>query len=274
MFAEGSMRLRLSLPFVPLAFSSAATLFARHSVDPTRARLENAAHMAALTQNDFTTLTTLAQSGNREAQYALGAISVQGRLVEKDYERAEAWFMKSAEKGYAPAERALGLLYRARDQARGAMWLQRAAQKGDAEAQFELGNAYEQGSLGTINYSEALNWLRKSAEQGHPEAQALLGQMYEDCEGVKQNYAAAAKWYRKAGEHVPDLGGAGQGRNNLGLLYMQGQGVPRDPVRAYMWFALAGAEHSLREARSGMTATQILKAQHMADEWKRRHPWP
>jgi len=268
------MRLRVSLPLIPLAFLSVATLFARHSVDPTRARLENVAHMAALTQNDFAALSTRARSGNREAQYMLGTIYAQGRLVEKNYEQAESWFMKSAESGYAPAERALGLLYSPRDPAKAAMWLQQAAQKGDAEAQLWLGNAYEHGSLGTINFREALNWLNKSAKQGQPDAQALLGQMYEDGEGVRQNYGMAAKWYRKAAEHVPNLGGAGQGRNNLGLLYMQGLGVPKDSVRAYVWFALAGAEYSLKEVQGKMTPTQILKAQHLADEWKRRHPWP
>jgi TPR repeat protein len=40
--------------------------------------------------------------------------------------------------------------------------------------------------------------------------------MYEDGEGVKQSYALAAKWYRKAAEHVPDLGGAGQGSAPIG----------------------------------------------------------
>lgn len=268
------MRLRVSLPFIPLAFLSAATLLARHSVDPTRARLDNVAHMAALGQNDFAALSARAHSDDHEAQYWLGSIYVQGKLVQKDYVQAESWFLKSAEGGYVPAARALGLLYWRRDPAKAAMWLQQAAQKGNAEAQFDLGNAYEQGSLGTISYREALNWLHKSAKQGHPEAQAMLGQMYEDGEGVKQNYAMAAKWYRKAAEHVPNLGGAGQGRNNLGILYMQGRGVPTDLVRAYVWFALAGADESLEEVQSKMTAAQTLKAQHMADEWKRHHPSP
>jgi TPR repeat protein len=40
----------------------------------------------------------------------------------------------------------------------------------------------------------------------------------------------ATEWYLKAAEHFPDLGGAGQGRNSLGLLYMQGLGVPQDYI--------------------------------------------
>jgi uncharacterized protein len=77
--------------------------------------------------------------------------------------------------------------------------------------------------------------------------------------------------YRKAAEHVPDLGGAGQGRNELGLLYMDGLGVPKDYVQAYMWFSLAGTETNLSAVQVEMTPAQIIRAQQMADEWKKQH---
>jgi tetratricopeptide (TPR) repeat protein len=95
-----------------------------------------------------------------------------------------------------------------------------------------LGTGYEQGWFGMADYQEALKWTRRAAKRGDPDAQNGLGQMYENGEGVPQNYAQAAKWYRKAAEHVPDLGGAGQGRNNLGMLYLSGQGVSKDLVLA------------------------------------------
>ena len=89
------------------------------------------------------------------------------------------------------------------------------AESGDKGAQMWLGAYYEQGLFGKVDFQEALRWFRKSAAQGDPDAQVGLGQMYEDGEGVKQNYLVAAKWYRKAAEHVPDFGGAGQGRSAL-----------------------------------------------------------
>ena len=134
-----------------------------------------------------------------------------------------------------------------------------------------LGTAYEQGRIGTTDYREAFKWLRKAAEQGHPDAQVCLGQMYEDGELVSQNYALAAKWYRKAAQHVPNFGGAGQGRNDLGLLYLEGFGVPKDYVLAYMWFALADTDTNLKEAASHMTLAQVAQAQRMAQDWTRRH---
>ena len=112
------------------------------------------------------------------------------------------------------------------------------ARRGEAGPQMWLAAAYEQGWFGKTNIPEALKWYRKSATSGNPDAQNELGRMYEDGEGVTQNYALAAKWYRQAAEHVPDLGGAGQGRNNLGMLYLEGRGVPKDYVQAYMWFSL------------------------------------
>jgi hypothetical protein len=74
--------------------------------------------------------------------------------------------------------------------------------------------------------------------------------MYEDGEGVQQNYVMAAKWYRKAAERVPDFGGARQGRNNLGLLYLNGLGVPKDLVHAYTWFSWTGSQTNLLYAKA------------------------
>lgn len=98
--------------------------------------------------------------------------------------------------------------------------------------------------------------------------------MYEDGEGVKQNYVMAAKWYRKAAEHVPDFGGADQGRNNFGLLYLNGLGVPKDYVQAYVWFSLTGSQENLLYAKAEMSPLQVLKAERMAQQWKDRHISP
>ncbi|PYU04330.1 MAG: hypothetical protein DMG34_10550 [Acidobacteria bacterium] len=84
----------------------------------------------------------------------------------------------------------------------------------------------------------------------------------------------AAKWYRKAAEHDPDWGGAGQGRNHLGILYLDGKGVQRDYVQAYMWFRLADVEANLSFAKAHMTPEQILEDERLAEEWKNRHARP
>jgi hypothetical protein len=78
----------------------------------------------------------------------------------------------------------------------------------------------------------------------------------------------------RAAEHVPNLGGAGQGRNDLGLLYLKGLGVPKDYVQAYMWFSVAGVESNVAAAQEEMNPEQILKARQLAEEWKKQHPDP
>ena len=148
------------------------------------------------------------------------------------------------------------------------------ALQGDAGSQMWLACAYEQGWFGKTNFPEALKWFRKSAEQDNPTRKTTLGEMYEKGEGVTQSYALAAKWYRMAAEHVPNLGGAGQGRNNLRILYADGDGVPKDSVQAYMWFSLAGSNDNIVYTQHEMTPDQISRAQKLAADWKLQHPDP
>jgi uncharacterized protein len=137
-----------------------------------------------------------------------------------------------------------------------------------------LAHLLSKGGFGKLIFKRRSEWFRQAAAQGDPDAQVCLGQMYEDGEGVRQGYVMAAKWYRKAAEHVPDFGGAGQGRNNLGLLYLNGLGVPKAYVQAYMWFSLTGAQENLLYTKAEMSPAQVLKAERMAQQWRDRHPSP
>ena len=147
----------------------------------------------------------------------------------------------------------------------------RAAEQGDAEAQFWLGLAYEQNWFGTTDEKEAVKWYQKAAQGGDPDAQVELGRRYENGEGVEQSFKLAAEWYRRAAEHVPDLGGAGQGKNQLGLLYLEGRGVPRDYVQAYFWFSLMGSKENAAEAREHLSPAQIRGVERLIDEWKKQN---
>ena len=64
---------------------------------------------------------------------------------------------------------------------------------------------------------------------------------------------------------------------NLGVMYRDGQGVPRDFAAAYMWFTLAAAQGD-EEAQKNrdslvkrMTHGQIEEARLMAREWRAEH---
>jgi TPR repeat protein len=164
------------------------------------------------TQSDFRKLLSQAESGDREAQYRVGQLYAfpEDTSVSKNAAASRDWMLKSAEQGYAPAQREVGEMYLGADGDRGKaeIWLRRAAEQGDTLGQLWLGTSYKNGKFGGKDYREAFKWLLKASEHGNPEAEASLGQMYEEGEFVSENYVLAAKWYRKAAEHSPDNGGA------------------------------------------------------------------
>ncbi len=76
------------------------------------------------------------------------------------------------------------------------------------------------------------------------------------------------KWFPKAadqGEPVAQL--------DLGLMYYMGESVPRDYVRAYMWYNLSAAQGNKAAIKSrqmlefSMSHEQIAEAQRLAREW-------
>ena len=86
---------------------------------------------------------------------------------------------------------------------------------------------------------------------------------------MTQDYQEAARWFQLAAEQGNSLASEG-----LGLMYYQGQGVPQDYVKSYMWFNLAekggvkfGVDPRDTLAKN-MTPEHIAEAQKLAREWK------
>jgi TPR repeat protein len=149
---------------------------------------------------------------------------------------------------------------------------QSEAERGDATAQFWLGAAYEGGKGVTHDFAQARRWLAESAKQDNADAANLLGQMHENAEGVPLDYAQAAKFYRAACQHRPDYGGATQGCNNLGLLYLAGRGVKQSNVEAYMFFKVSHTPENLAIAKACMSANEVSEAERRAMQWIHTHP--
>jgi len=263
------MKPRILLPLL-LLFIPVGRSTAQQSFDSKQAEWTVWARLKTMTPSELRTLMEKAQGGDAEAQCWVGR-AYSSLLVPGDAEEAARWFLKSAEQGYAPAQRLYGLMFAQANPPVGERWMLRAAEQGDAEAQFWLGVAYEQNWFGATDVKEAVKWYEKAAENGDPDAQVELGRKYEDGEGVEQNFKLAAEWYRKAAEHVPNLGGAGQGSNRLGLLYMEGRGVPRDYVQAYFWFSLNGDVSNAADAKSHLSLQQTRETDRLVKEWKVKH---
>ena len=81
-----------------------------------------------------------------------------------------------------------------------------------------------------------MHYYHEAAEQGHIEAQFSLGLMLEVGMGLDRPYPEeAVKWYRRLAERRAHAGAA----HNLGILYAQGKGVPKDARLARELFELA-----------------------------------
>lgn len=268
------MKVHSPLLFIALFLLPSARLSAQTPSHATRLVSETADRVKTFTPSDVAAISLHAEAGDAEAQYWLGQIYEDGRLVKKDDDLARTWTQKSADQYFGAAEYAM-LRWAGRDRVKEEMWLRRAAEDGEAHAGLWLAVAYRDNKFGTTDLVEAAKWFRMSADQGDPDAQVSLGDMYDEGEAVEQSYIRAAEWYRKAAEHFPDRGGAGQGRNRLGQHYLEGQGVPKDYVQAYMWLAVAWpSNRNLEYATSHMSAEQIQFARQLAQQWLKDHPDP
>ena len=268
------MKFRALVPSLISALFFAYFLPAQTSPRSSSTRLAAILRSPALQPDDWQALFTMAESGDPEAQYWLARIYGAGTLLPLDPQKSAYWYQKSADQGYAPAEYWVCRKRANQDSLENERCMWRSAEKGVPEAQFLLGVAFQDHWFGVTDKTEALKWFRKAAEQGNVDAEATLGTDYEWGEEVEQDYVKAAYWYRRAAEHVPNLGGAGQGRNDLGILYADGDGVPKDCVQAYMWFSLAGNDRNIAWIQHKMTPEQISKAENLAANWKLQHPDP
>ena len=92
-----------------------------------------------------------AEQGHAEAQYSLGFMYREGRIVERSYTEALTWFSEAAAQGHA-------------------------------DAQFYVGYMYWRGEGGpAADDAEAVTWYCKAAAQGHERAQRALTRLGKDC---------------------------------------------------------------------------------------------
>jgi TPR repeat protein len=191
---------------------------------------------------DLRLVRSMASGGNRFEQNQMGIASVLKISPELSTEDAVRWFEKSAQKGYAPAEVNLGVMYLngwgvGRNYGAALRWFREAADQGFARAYYNLGILYMNGQGVHQDYEAARQYFEKGANAGDTSAQTNLGYLYDRGLGMPQNPKLALKWYRKAAE-----GGNPLAQHNLGDLYLRGDGVEQDNALALEWFKKAAAQ--------------------------------
>jgi TPR repeat protein len=165
-----------------------------------------------------------------------------GRGVDMDEHEAVRWYRLAAEQGDAWAQGELAWMYHkglgvAADDAE-AVRLYRLAGEEDSWAQYRLGWLYARGRGVPQDEREALRLFRAAAEDEFTTAQVTLGDAYRGGRfGLGVDLGLAVHWYRRAADEGNDDGAAA-----LAELYLDGQGVERDAVRAAQL-----AEHPARQ---------------------------
>ena len=148
-------------------------------------------------------LETLANGGDRYAQYLTGILYRDGGLLIPDTEKAQHYLELAARQNHVAAQYALGKLLLSDDPelqnpTQGFYWLERAAGSGNDYAAYRLGKEYLSGKNTPKNPERAAEYVRMAAEQGNPYAQYLLGKLYLSGDGVPQDKDAAYDWFQKA----------------------------------------------------------------------------
>ncbi len=159
-----------------------------------------------------TALNWHAQRGNEQAQLSLALLLLTSGSPG-DQQEAGGWFLLAARSGNANAQRFYGLIL------------------------MEIAKA---------SPPEAMEWLQRSADQGDPDAANFLGQYTANPlrNYAQPDYAAAANHFRRAIEL-----GSPKAALNLGNLFAEGLGVPRDTATAIELYKTA-ADAGLVEARN------------------------
>ena len=205
-----------------------------------------------------------------------------GSEIQELLRRAKGSFLK---KGDAEAQFKLGKAFSEgirvdKDEVQAAEWFRRAAHQGHAEAQFRLGLMYVYGEGVLKIFSIASEWVQKAASQNHElakqallaiqgngEAQYKFGLRYLKGEGVPQNEKIAFEWLQKASDQknleaklavlsIEADWGSAAAQFNLGLMYMDGEGVPQNEKIACEWYQKAVVQGN----RQAIQALQFIEA--------------
>lgn len=158
---------------------------------------------AAYRKGDYVTAVkewmSLAEKGDKGAQYNLGVAYMKGAGVQQNYMEAYKWMRKSADQGYASAQYVLGQLFSEgggvkQDPKEAERWYILAAKQGYLDAQYNLAYMYL-GHLGMIkNPDQALYWFLRSARRGYSRSQGFMASIYSHEEGFKHDPILAYVW--------------------------------------------------------------------------------
>lgn len=171
-----------------------------------------------------------------EGQLYLGDIYFSGFPllgISSDYNQAEQWYMKAANKNDDCAQNNLGIMYYygigvGQDYELAYKWFAKAAERMDVTALSNLGNCYYWGRGVEQDYRKAIEYHSKAANLGYANSQEVIGEMYLEGKGVEKNYIQGASWLQKSSDN-----GERSAFGPFGDCYKKGIGVEKNEAMAY-----------------------------------------
>ncbi|KAI8321700.1 HCP-like protein [Martensiomyces pterosporus] len=186
-----------------------------------------------------------AEEGYQNAAYHYAVILGTGSMRQRNGRAVGAKIIKDlAAFGHPPSQLLLAetmLLKNSQEETKRAIKLiERAAENGVPGAAFKLGSLYREGKAVEKNYQRALAWYEKASTLGAPEGLFMVGSMYSAGQGTgdgQPDFAQAVECFERAA-----LGGNVEAQYNVGLYYLEGKGVEKNPGLVVEYWTMAAAE--------------------------------
>jgi len=198
-----------------------------------------------------------AEKNNKWAQFLLGEAYATGKGVKADITEAARWFRMAAENGEAYIQYRIGEIFasgiidgvgyfiKGINKAEAAKCFSLAAENGDAMDQFKVARKFYYGQGVEKDYAEAFKWAYKAVTEGRS--------MFTPANNYSADNTSSTKWWYINACQL------------LGVMYREGQGVPKDEKEADKW-GINPATNTNPMILSSMTE----RLNKFCDEWNER----
>lgn len=220
----------------------------------------------------------IARLGNPEAQYTLGSLFMQGKLIKKNEDLARTWFQMASDNGHTASQGNLGIMYHkglgvTKNPELAFEYAIAAARKGYAKSQLQVAQSYQFGWGVAVNFKEAETWYLKASKSGKNMV-VQIAQFYISQASIDEINLEKAKQVLEKGirdgqldcaaelaklllsteidsneylikilKEASDRGHA-ESSKILGDLYAQGYPVKQNWSKACTWYALSAKQGS------------------------------
>lgn len=199
-----------------------------------------------------------ARLGNQEAMVALSFMLAEEVFTRRNLQKADAWFDRAKQQDQGSAEYLMAQQYlqwgrRLNRQEwidKAPDWFRQAAAHNHRQAQDFLASMAKDHPVLSTSDGRPLGLSASSKVSDDPDAEFKLGLMYKigsDIKGIKKDPDRAAELFLDASNK-----GHACAQNELGMMYLQGVGVPQDDAVGVNWIKQAANKCGLAVFNMGL----------------------